>query len=310
MTSSTQGSSAHDPAGGRLRFGVSAALTTPFDEAPSSGIDTARMAAHARAVLAAGARSVTLFGTTGEGASIDQDERETAHQALLDAGIPPDAIMVGLAGTALGAVARQAEAAIARGCRTLLIPPPFYFRGPDEDGVVGWYRALFARMPTDRVEVILYHIPQVTGVPLSPAQVRRLRETFPDLIVGVKDSSGVWDTAQAFLAEPGLAVLVGDERLLAAAARLGAAGTISGLANLCPDRLNRMLETGQDDPGIHTLVDAVVQMPVTPAVKALVAHLRRDSAWARVRVPLVPTPAATADTLTALYDRLLAREPA
>lgn len=300
--------SAHGPAAGRPRFGVSAALTTPFAE--DGRIDTARMAAHASAVLAAGARSVTLFGTTGEGASIDQDEREAAHQALLDVGIAPGAIVAGLAGTSLGAVARQAEAAIARGCRTLLVPPPFYFKGPDEDGVVDWYRALFARIPTAGVEVILYHIPQVTGVPLSPAQVRRLRETFPELVVGVKDSSGVWNSAQAFLAEPGLAVLVGDERLLAAAARLGAAGTISGLANLCPDRLARMIETGVDDPGVHTLVDAVVQVPVTPAVKALVAHLRRDPAWGRVRLPLAATPAATAASLCALYDRLLAREAA
>ena len=52
------------------RFGLSAALTTPFDGA--GRIDIAKMVAHARDCLAKGCDSVTLFGTTGEGASLSR----------------------------------------------------------------------------------------------------------------------------------------------------------------------------------------------------------------------------------------------
>ena len=54
-------------------FGISVALLTPFTE--SGDIDLPRLAAHARDVMDKGAHGVTLFGTTGEGASISFKER-------------------------------------------------------------------------------------------------------------------------------------------------------------------------------------------------------------------------------------------
>lgn len=82
-----------------------------------------------------------------------------------------------------------------------------------------------------------------------------------------------------------IAILIGDERDLAAGVRLGGQGAISGMANLFPDRLLRMINDGQDDAELVAAVQQLLNYPVTPAVKAMVARHTGDKEWRRVRAP-------------------------
>jgi 4-hydroxy-tetrahydrodipicolinate synthase len=278
------------------RFGLSCALVTPF--APDGAVEVARLAAHARDGLARGCASVTLFGTTGEGASLGLGEREAALGALLAAGVAPGAIVGGLAAAAVEDAAAQGRMLAEASVRALLVPPPFYFKGVPEDGVFAWYAALFARLGGSARDVLLYNIPSVTQVALSPGLVGRLRRDFPEVILGVKDSSGDWPGTQALLAEHrDLAILVGDERHLARGVRLGAQGAISGLANVMPEMLLPLAREGTEDPRVGAVVDLVLAHPVTPAVKALVAHRTGEAAWRRVRPPLAALDAEAAAAL-------------
>jgi hypothetical protein len=47
---------------------------------------------------------------------------------------------------------------------------------------------------------------------------------------------------------------------------------ISGLANVYPERLLKLIKAGEDDPPIIELVNEILKFPVTPAVKGLIAH--------------------------------------
>jgi hypothetical protein len=47
---------------------------------------------------------------------------------------------------------------------------------------------------------------------------------------------------------------------------------ISGLANVYPERLSKLIKAGEDDPPIIELVNEILKFPVTPAVKGLIAH--------------------------------------
>lgn len=268
-------------------FGISAALVTPFDENGSP--DTQALGFHAKAVLGLGADRITVFGTTGEGASIGGDERSQCLDALVDGGITPEQIVVGLSATSIQDLLVQAGAAADRGLMHLLVPPPFYFKEVEDAALFDWYAAALERFSAD-MRVILYHIPQVTGIPLSVDLVRRLHDSFPAHVAGIKDSSGSWANTEALLNENSLAVLVGDERQLAKAASRGCAGAISGLANVVPHRLRHMLDTGEEDAHVNALVEAVVAYPVTPAVKTLVSFLHADQNWRRVRPPFSTTP--------------------
>ncbi|HEX2528127.1 MAG TPA: dihydrodipicolinate synthase family protein [Geminicoccus sp.] len=274
------------------RFGLAAALATPFTE--DGSIDLQRLVRHASWCLANGCGRVTLFGTTGEGASIDDDEREPVWQALEAVGIGGHQLVGGVAASTISSAARQAAQAYDHGAHAVLLAPPYYFKGVDDEGLFRWFAALIERLGGQARDLLLYNIPSVTSVTLSVALVTRLAQAFPGVVTGVKDSSGDWPYTEALLAAHArdLTILVGDERHLARAVRMGGAGAISGLANLCPEILLPLAEKGQDDPRIVTLVDDLCRLPVIPAVKALVALQSDDGSWASVRPPLLPAPDA------------------
>lgn len=283
-------------------FGLSAALTTPFSEDLS--VDLAGMIEHASDVLAEGCFSVTLFGTTGEGASLTWRERKAVLDGFAAANFDPARLVVGISSTAVESAADQALAALDAGVATLLVPPPFYFKGVSDGGLFAWYAALLERVGWRMPRIILYHIPQVTGIGLSLPLVRALKDRYGDLILGVKDSGGDWPTTRSFLGETDLSILVGDERHLAAAIRLGGGGAISGMANVFPGRLAELVRTGQEDTWLNGIVETLVELPVTPAIKALVGLKRGESGWERVRAPLEPTPAVDVERLRHLAGGL------
>lgn len=292
------------------RFGLSAALTTPFRG--DGAVDFAKFAAHARHCLAAGCDGVTAFGTTGEGASIGLAEREEMLDALAGAGIDGQRqVVAGVAAAAIADAAAQARMALDAPCRGLLVAPPFYFKGVSEDGLYRWFAGLIEALGGAARDLILYNIPPVTGVELPVPLIGRLKADFPGIVIGVKDSSGDWSYTEALLAAHGeLAILIGDERHLARGVRLGAQGAISGLANICPQALMPSVVSGVEDPRIIRLVEELLRFPVTPAVKALVAHHHRDRGWLTARPPLVALDKAGAEHMARAFDDIFAAQAA
>ena len=286
-------------------FGLSAALVTPFRA--DGAVDLPRMLRHARHVLAEGCDSITLFGTTGEGFSIGMRERAAMIGAVLGDGLDPARLYAGVSATTVADAVEQSRLALDFGARGLLLAPPFYFKDPGEEGLFAWFSQAIDGIGADARGIILYHIPGQTAVPLSVDLVGRLKRAFPGVIAGVKDSSGDKATAEAFLAAHGeLAILVGDERQLAAAMRKGAQGSICGLANIAPRLLHDVIHGAADNPLIVPLVDLVVSYPVLPAIKALVAHIHGDEEYARMRAPLADLPASDSAALIGAYEAILA----
>lgn len=288
------------------RFGLSAALTTPFD--PSAAIDLGRLTRHARWCLESGCGSVTVFGTTGEGASIGLADRRMVLRALMDTRFDMRReVVAGVSAPSLAEAVSQAQIALNGGCRALLVAPPFYFKNVDDEGVYTWFAQLIWALGDGARDFILYNIPSVTHVTLTVDVIGRLKAAFPKVIIGVKDSSGDWDYAQRLLAaHKDLAILIGDERLLAKAIRLGAQGAISGLANICPQVLRQIVDSGSDDGRIAPLVEELLKYPVTPAIKAMLAHRTRDDGWLVTRAPLVDLGGSDAKRLSQAYDMLFA----
>jgi 4-hydroxy-tetrahydrodipicolinate synthase len=287
------------------RFGLSAAMTTPFQS--DGAVDLPRLADHARWCLANGCKSVTVFGTTGEGASIETAARGQILDALAAARIDGRDVVFCMAASAVNEALDQGRMALDFGCRGLLLTPPFYFKGVSDEGLFSWFSQVLEALGPAARGVILYNIPSVTQVTLSIELIGRLKQAFPGIVTGVKDSSGDWNYTQRLLATHGdLTILIGDERYLAEGVRLGGQGAISGLANVCPGALLPLAMDGQGDERINRLVDEVLRHPVIPAVKTLVAHRTGDAAWLTVRAPLVGLPAINAEALCSAFDGLFA----
>ena len=284
------------------QFGLSCALALPL--AGTFDIDFPRLVAHAQRSLASGCSSVTVFGTTGEGASISLAEREQILAALAESGIGMDQVIGGVTASSVGDAVAQARLVIERGCRAALVAPPFYFKDPTDDGLSNWFSLFCEKLGEERIKVILYHIPSATATPLSVRLISRLRESFPRTIQGVKDSGSDWSYTEALLkSHSDLAILIGNERHLAAGVRLGASGAISGLANLLPEILLRIIETGRDDNRITSLATEILRFPVIPAIKVLLAYRDNNPAWATPRSPLVRLSKADATSLSLAFDR-------
>lgn len=287
------------------RFGLSCAITTPMQA--DGSVDTARLAHHAKFALANGCDSVTLYGTTGEGAGLSMEDRALMLGAVLAAGINPSKhLLAGVAATVVSDAVAQARMALDAGCRGLLVLPPYYFKGYDDDGLFNWHAQFIEKLQGQARGIILYNIPSQSGVPISVSLVDRLKKAFPGVVTGVKDSSCDWNVTSQYLkahAED-MSILVGDERDLARAVREGGEGSICGLANLQPGWLRPLVYEGKDNPKVNELVNVICEYPVMAAVKALAGHIHGDAGYGAMRAPLRALTDAERRRLFAAYDAI------
>jgi 4-hydroxy-tetrahydrodipicolinate synthase len=269
------------------RFGLSAAIVTPFDG--EGRIDAGLLLAHARDLMERGVDVITLFGTTGEGPSISGAERGAALAELVARGLDPGRVIMGvLAGPPDEAVA-QGRAALGAGCRGLLLAPPFYFKGVAEDGVAAWYDAVLGALGAAARDVFLYNIPQFTGVPLRPGLVARIAAAHPGVVTGIKDSEGEWSRTEALLeAHRDLMILVGAERHVPEAMWRGAAGTICGYANAIPEAMRRAVYDAEEPPEVAALEAVLSPFDPFAGMKALIAERTGEEGWLTMRPPLAP----------------------
>lgn len=286
------------------RFGLSCAITTPMRE--GGVVDLPRLVGHARHVLANGCDSITLFGTTGEGAAIGLPERGAMLGAVIGSGVDPATqIYAGVAAGSLDDSLEQARIALDMGVKGLLVAPPFYFKGVSDEGLYIWFSQFFERLGPAARNTILYHIPSVTAVDIGVDLVGRLKKAFPGVVTGVKDSSGSYANTEALLKAHGeLAILVGDERQLAKAVRNGAQGSICGVANLVPHLLRPMVYEGTESQVVNRLVDEICSYPVMAAVKALAGHVHGDPGFGAMRAPLEALSETQRQRLFAAFDNI------
>ena len=278
----------------RLPAGVIAPNLTPFDD--DLAIATDLYVDHAKRLLADGCVALAPFGTTGEALSVGINERKSALEALVAAGIDPQRLVPGTGLTNLLDTAELTRHAVDLGCAGAMILPPFYFKGVADDGLHAYFARLIERVGRDRLSVYLYHIPQIAGVGLPVAVVRRLRRDFPDQIVGIKDSSGDWANTTALLEIDGLVVYPGSELPLLEALALGAPGCITATANLNAAAIAeviRLARAGKPEAAEarHVEVKAfrllLQDYAPIPAQKRLLALSTGDRRWANVRPPLL-----------------------
>jgi 4-hydroxy-tetrahydrodipicolinate synthase len=112
-----------------------------------------------------------------------------------------------------------------------------------DDGFFAYFCELIERVGDTRLKVYLYHFPQMSAAPISPALIARLRQRYPDTVVGLKDSSGDWAATKRLKAEfPEMAIFPSSETRLEEGLRLGMAGCISATANIQPRAIARFID--------------------------------------------------------------------
>lgn len=278
--------------------GLSVALATPFT--PDGAVDLASFRRLVRHVASGGADVLVVLGSTGEAATIAEDERDPLIRACLEEAraVKPEARVV--AGTGHNST-RQTVAWTRRaqelGVDGALVVTPYYNK-PTPGGLVAHYRAVAAAAPG--LPLIVYNVPGRTGLNLLPAHLAMLWEN--PQVVAVKESSGsvaqIGEVARQLPA--GKQLLSGDDNIALASIAVGASGLVSVLGNLVPRETKALVsaalsgnraEATRLQARLLPLIDALFVESNPIPLKAGLTALGLGSDFCRL--PLVPAQEST-----------------
>ncbi|MBE0614057.1 MAG: dihydrodipicolinate synthase family protein [Burkholderiales bacterium] len=285
--------------------GVLSPVVTPFKADLSP--DAERFVRQCKWLIANNV-GLAVFGTNSEANSLSADERMALLDKLVDAGVDPARMMPGTGCCALTDSVRLTAHAVKLGCAGALMLPPFYYKGVSDDGVFRNYAEIVERVGDARLQIYLYHIPQVSQVPISLKLIERLLKAYPKNIAGTKDSSGDWNNTKATLdnfAGDGFDVFPGSETFLLAGMQNGGKGCISATANVNPAAIHNLYANWQSadaetlQSGLDKVRGVFQKYPMIAAMKRAIAYWSAHEDWATVRPPLVRLDAAQSKTLLA-----------
>ncbi len=275
--------------------GVIPAVATPLTKDGHPDLDT--LQEHIQTLEADGCTGVLLMGTTGEGPSLGLEERT----AIIREGRLAAGSMRVLAGTGCAGLAdtmHLTRRAFDLGVDAVLIVPPFYYKNISDQGLEAYYRHVLEGAVPEDGSVLLYHIPQVTQVPISVDLLGDLVAHDPSRVVGIKDSSGDLAHLQA-LCElgPRLRVFTGNDSHFLSALQFGAAGCITAVTNAFAPlavAVLRAYNAGEDAETAQKMLTAVRTIlgdyqPFAASIKYLLGTRYGPKGW-NVRAPLEPLP--------------------
>lgn len=268
--------------------GVFVAAVTPFDE--QGQFQREWQQAHFAWLQERGVDGVLVAGTNGEGPSLSADER----RAVIDAAVANRGSMQLIAGTgtpSLNETIALSRYALDAGVDAVLVLPPFYFRDAPEAGLIRYYQRVCDALDG---QMLFYHIPRVSGVPVSHGLIEAVRASHGQQCYGIKDTGGdAGQTAELVQAFPDWCVLGGSDHLMLANLQAGVRGQISGLANAFPELfvgLLRAFRAGEETTHWQDRIDALKNVwnryPNQSALKA-VASQRMGAAPSFVKPPLI-----------------------
>ncbi len=273
----------------KAQKGVYAAVATPINERMQPDHD--RLTAHCRWLLDNGCDGLVPLGTTGEATSLGLAAKTALVTALKTSGLPMERMIIGTGSTSIEDTTYLSETALDAGAAGLLILPPFYYSDPGDDGLFDFFSEVAMRLATRGPQIYLYHIPHLTGVSITVNLTRRLREAFPGIFVGIKDSSGDFSRILTFLkAIPGFAAFSGSEIFAMQNLIAGGWGCITATTNItAPAVACRIRNNSSDaktlDQTILALRQRLTQDGTISRPKAYLALLKSDDNWRRTLPP-------------------------
>jgi 4-hydroxy-tetrahydrodipicolinate synthase len=288
--------------------GVNAAVLTAMK--PDLSPDLDRMAAHAKWLLANGCNGLGVLGTTGEANSFGLHERKEILEGLIARGIPARVMMPGTGCSSLADTVELTQHAKAQGCRGELVLPPFYYKGPSDDGLFAYFSEVVNRVGGG-VALYLYHFPQQSAVPFSLDLLARLLKAFPGTIKGVKDSSGVYANMKAMadnFAKDGFEVYSGSDEFLQQMLADGGAGCITAASNGNSHwgGIVYAKRTGAEADAAQAVLKATraaaTSVPLISGLREIIARSTGDDGWRTIRPPHLPLDKAQAEAVWAAWQ--------
>ncbi len=257
--------------------GLLTAMVTSFRG--DGSVDEEATVSIGRHLLNSGSHGLVVAGTTGEAATMDDDEHigvvELIVRELGDEGV----VVAGTGSNDTRHAIHLTERAVAAGVDAVLSVTPYYNK-PNRRGILAHFRAV-AEAAGD-TPVILYNIPSRTATNMPP-----------DLLAELAQIDGIEAVKQANSEElqliDGLAILAGNDDIYARCLDIGGAGGICVASHVVGPEMRRMYDEPENRAALdESLQEIYAAMFVTasPApVKAALAMLGHEAGT--LRLPLV-----------------------
>jgi len=210
--------------------GILPALATPFTK-DGKKVNEEQLRSLVRYCIELGVSGVVPCGTTGEFVNLTIEERKHVIDVVVDEVNGKVAVVAGTGASGTDQAIEMTKYAKDAGADAALIVTPYYLK-PTDRGIYEHYDTIASQVD---LPIILYNIPQVTGLPLPWQMVEDLAQ-IPN-IVGVKDSSGQLSFILAVLEKvrDKINVLCGHDEVVIGALAAGCSGAILASANFMPD---------------------------------------------------------------------------
>ena len=282
--------------------GVLAPVVTPFKKDLSP--DTERFLDLCRWITSQKA-NLAVFGTNSEANSLSVKEKINLLEKLISSGISGDSLMPGTGCCSMSETVELTRLAVSLGCRGVLMLPPFYYKGVTDEGLFTYFSEVIERVNDEHLSIYLYHIPPISQIPLSSTLVNQLVSKYPEVVAGIKDSSGDWNQTESFhkLNLPNFRIFCGSESFLLKNMPVGGAGCISATANVNPLAINELFKNWAHPDAelqqnrVNKIRNIFQRYPMIPALKETIALHSGDKEWSRVRAPLIPISKNQSDAL-------------
>lgn len=216
--------------------GVGTAIATPFTD---DGVNYDEYGKLLDDQIDAGVSAVIVCGTTGESATMSEDEKKKLIKYTIDKSNNRIKVIAGTGSNNTMQAIKMSKYAEEAGADGLLIVTPYYNK-TTQDGLIAHYKAI-----ADSVDlpIILYNVPSRTGVNILPETCYKLSQI--DNIVGIKEASG--DISQvakiANLCGENFSIYSGNDDQVIPILSLGGKGVISVLSNVMPEYTVEMVNS-------------------------------------------------------------------
>lgn len=280
------------------------AMVTPFDS--HGAVDETAARGLMRHLIDHGSDGVVIAGTTGESATLDDEEKLHLFEAAVDELGGRATVVAGTGSNDTAHSVRLTREAAARGVDAVLVVTPYYNR-PNARGVRAHFEAC-AEAAGD-TPMLLYNIPGRSVINVEADELIELSKI--DNIVGVKQANADMDAARRLVEESNLALYAGDDNLLRPFSELGGAGGITVSSHLAGERMKEIFEAAHAgdtaraqalDAELEDLYTTLFIAPPPATVKAALAELGFDLGG--VRLPLVEVDDAERAELRRMLDAL------
>ena len=213
-------------------------MTTPY--APDGAVSLSDLKHNLRLYNSTDLAGYVALGSTGESVLLRRAEMDAILATVKEAAAKEKKLLAGTGAESTRETIERTKRAAEFGYHAALVKPPHYYKPAYKPEVlIAHFRCVADESP---IPVMLYSIPQFTGITLGAAEVAALAEH--SNIIGIKDSSGNVQGTADFVAAtpPAFNVLVGNAATLYPSLVVGARGGILALASALPEKCVKLFE--------------------------------------------------------------------